>query len=635
MSYEIPKDSLQESIFMDKYAFPGETTWRHLAKRVAKAVALPEKEEAREQTEKKFFDAINAADFCPGGRILFGAGRNKYNMLNCYVLDPGDSVESIGKTVADMYKISCAGGGVGFNFSKIRPKGDDIQNIKWSAPGSISVMKMINEIGEHVRAGKNRRTALMSILSVNHPDFLEFLSVKLDRKELTNFNISVAINNRFISAVENDEDWHFTFEGRHNKYFCFDVNRTGEDGTVDVVQVVAKDEADALGRADQYHKKGWSDTFSDAVLAPLKAKAIWERLLDNAVESGEPGIFNVDLANEYTNVSYFEDMPATNPCGEITLPAYGNCCLGHVNLANMVDMEGNIDYRRLARTVRVGVRFLDNVLTANTFPIKECEEVGLRSRRIGLGVTGLHYFLIKAGFRYGSEACLEFLERLFGTIRNEAYKASMYLAREKGSFSKYDFTKLKDEKFMKTLPPRIRADIKKNGLRNAVMLTVAPTGTISMVLGVSTGLEPIFSPVYKRTWKTSTPGVFNENVVIDPLFKDMYLRGRDLKHCVGAYDVTPEEHMKVQSVVQQYIDSAVSKTCNLPVGYKAETLYEDLLHYAHDLKGVTFYRAGSRGNEPLQTVDHTQIDLHELITSGNLMELASSIDNCKDGVCEI
>jgi ribonucleoside-diphosphate reductase alpha chain len=252
-----------------------------------------------------------------------------------------------------------------------------------------------------------------------------------------------------------------------------------------------------------------------------------------------------------------------------------------------------------------------------------------------MGVTGLHYFLIKAGFRYGSDACLEFLERLFSTIRNEAYKASMYLAREKGSFPKYDFSKLRDEKFMKTIPARIRADIKKNGLRNAVMLTVAPTGTISMVLGVSTGLEPIFSPLYTRRWKTSTPGVYNENVVIDPLFKEMYLRGRDLSHCVGAYDVTPEEHMKVQSVVQAHIDSAVSKTCNLPNDFNSTVLYEDLLSYAHDLKGVTFYRAGSRGNEPLSILDHRKVNVDKLIQEGQLEELSSSIDNCVDGVCEI
>ena len=433
MAYELPEDSLQETIFFSKYAYPGEKSWKECARRVARKAADVETSETREITEKKFFDAINSGDFCPGGRILFGAGRSKYNMLNCYVLDPEDSVDSIGKVVSDMYKISCAGGGIGFNFSKIRPRGDDIQNIKCSAPGSISVMKMINEIGEHVRAGKNRRTALMAILNVSHPDFLEFLDVKLDRGELNNFNISVAITRRFISAVENNEEWYFTFGGRHSRYYTFEMTRTSELGD-DTITVVAKDEEDALGRAEVSRQKHYKDIFSDVKKKPLMAKDIWKRIIDNAVESGEPGIFNIDFANEYTNVSYFEDMPATNPCGEEVLPAYGNCCLGHVNLSNMVDIDGNIDWRLLARTIRIGV-----------------------------------------------------LERLFATIRNEAYKASMYLAREKGSFSAYDFSKLRDEKFMKTLPPRIRSDIKKNGLRNAILLTVAPTGTISMVLGVSTG----------------------------------------------------------------------------------------------------------------------------------------------------
>jgi ribonucleoside-diphosphate reductase alpha chain len=250
-------------------------------------------------------------------------------------------------------------------------------------------------------------------------------------------------------------------------------------------------------------------------------------------------------------------------------------------------------------------------------------------------VTGLHYFLIKAGYRYGSEDCIEFLERLFATIRNEAYKASMYLAREKGSFPAYDFSKLRDEKFMKTLPPRIRSDIKKNGLRNAILLTVAPTGTISMVLGVSTGLEPIFAPVYKRRWRSGSTDVWNETLVIDPLFKDLYLRGRDVSHCVGAYDVTPEEHIKVQSVVQQFIDSAVSKTCNLPATFSPEGLYDDLITYANDIKGFTFYRAGSRGNEPLEAVDISTIDLDALIKEGKMEILAQGVDTCKSGVCEI
>ncbi len=218
MPYEIPENSLAETIFLDKYAYPGETQWKECARRVAKAASDPEFPEDRQKFEQKFFDAINSGDFMPGGRILFGSGRSDQNLLNCYVLDPEDSVESIGKVISDMYKISCGGGGIGFNFSKIRPKGDNIQNIPNSAPGSISVMRMINEIGNHVRAGKNRRTALMSILEVTHPDFLEFLHVKLDRKELTNFNISVGVTKRFIAAVENDEEWHFTFGGRQNKY---------------------------------------------------------------------------------------------------------------------------------------------------------------------------------------------------------------------------------------------------------------------------------------------------------------------------------------------------------------------------------------------------------------------------------
>jgi len=632
--YEIPEGSLSETIFLDKYVYPGETSWKECSKRVAKAAADPEFPENREKIEQKFYDALNSGDFCPGGRILFGSGRSKQNLLNCYVLDPEDSVESIGKTISDMYKISCGGGGIGFNFSKVRAKGDDIQNIRNSAPGAISVMRMVNEIGNHVRAGKNRRTALMAILDITHPDFLEFLHVKLDRKELTNFNISVAITKRFIEAVENGDEWHFTFGGRQNKYFIYEVTRTSKEGN-DVIEVVAKDEEDAVGRAELHYLKHYKDTFEIVGKKPVMARDIWERIVDNAIESGEPGIFNIDFANEYTNVSYFEYMPSTNPCGEEVLPAYGNCCLGHINLANMVDLEGSVDWRKLARTVRVGVRFLDNILTANHFPIPECVEGGIRSRRIGLGVTGLHYFLIKAGYRYGSESCLEFLERLFATIRNEAYKASMYLGREKGSFQAYDWSQLKNEKFFKTLPSRIRSDIKKNGLRNAILLTVAPTGTISMVLGVSTGIEPIFAPVYKRRWRTGTDGVWNEATVIDPIFKQLYLRGRDVSHCVGAYDVTPEEHIKVQAVVQTFIDSAVSKTCNLPADFQPVDLYDELLTSVNDMKGFTFYRAGSRGDEPLEAIDLSTINLDKLIQDGKIEERAESVETCKSGVCEL
>jgi len=626
---------LGATIYNDKYAFPGEKTWKETAKRIATCAAGAEIDDKKVLSEKKFYDAIRSGDFCPGGRILYGSGRPNQNLLNCYVLDPEDNVDSIGKTISDMYKISCGGGGVGFNFSNVRPKGNDIGNIPNSAPGSISVMRMINEIGNHVRAGKNRRTALMSILNVTHPDLLEFLNVKLDRNELTNFNISVAVTSRFLEAVENDEEWYFTWGGRHAKYYQYEVDRISENGN-DVVEVVAEDEEDAIGRASMFSKGHYNDTFENARKKELRAKELWGRLIDNAIESGEPGIFNIDFANEYTNVSYFEHMPSTNPCGEEVLPAYGNCCLGHVNLANMVLENGDVDWKRLARTIRTGVRFLDNVLTVNHFPIPECKEAGDRSRRIGLGVTGLHYFLIKAGYRYGSEDCLEFLERLFATIRNEAYKASYSLAKEKGSFPAYEWTNLKNEKFFKTLPSRIRSEIKHHGLRNGVLLTVAPTGTISMVLGVSTGIEPVFAPVYRRRWRTSTDGVWNETYVVDALFKERYLGGKSVEHIVGAYDVTPEEHIKVQAVVQSFIDSAVSKTCNLPNDYRAtEEIKSQLAEFTHELKGFTFYRAGSRGNEPLEVIDWKTLDLEKLINEGTYEERSDAVDTCKTGVCEL
>jgi ribonucleoside-diphosphate reductase alpha chain len=222
------------------------------------------------------------------------------------------------------------------------------------------------------------------------------------------------------------------------------------------------------------------------------------------------------------------------------------------------------------------------------------------------------------------------------TFRNEAYKASCAIAAEKGSFPAYDWEKLKDEKFFKTLPSRIRNEIRSKGLRNAVLLTVAPTGTVSMVLGTSTGIEPIFAPVYKRRWRTGTDGVWNETFVVDSLFKELYQQGRDISHVVGAYDVSPEEHIKVQSVVQSYIDSAVSKTCNLPSDYKAsEEVKQQLADYAGELKGFTFYRAGSRGNEPLTAIDWTEINIDKMMTEGVYEEQAGAVEDCAGGVCEL
>lgn len=625
-------NDLGQQIFEQRYLYPGEKSYADRCKAMARHMATAEKDEDKEKWEDSFFKILSSGDFVPGGRIIFGAGRSNQNMLNCYVLEPDDNVDSIGKTISDMYKISCAGGGVGFNFSKIRPKGDDIQNIKNSAPGAVSVMKMINEIGHHVRAGKNRRTALMAELNVTHPDILEFLHVKLDLGELTNFNISVAITDRFIEACENDEEWYFTFKDR--KYYVYSITRNSKDANdvyiPETIRVIGFNEEDAINRAKCHYLKRYDDTFENATKSPFMAMELWNRIWENAVKSGDPGVFNLDLTNRHTNVSYFETMWATNPCGEIPLPAYGNCCLGNLNLANMVE-GGDINWKRLAATVRAGVRFLDNVLSVNHFPIPECREVGHRSRRIGVGVLGFHYMLIKLGIRYGSEKCLELIDRLFATIRDEAYKTSVYLARDKGAFPMFKAKQFLSESFAETLPARIRMLIKEHGIRNAVLLTVPPTGTISMLHGVSSGIEPIFAAMYIRRYRVAN--TWKETVVLDPLFKEHLENNLPLEGFVGAYDVTPEEHIQVQATIQKYIDSAISKTINLPGEADWQEVSRTALKYAPYLKGLTVYRAGSKGMEPLQAIPLTQenIDKYAKSQLNTIQAEAASGEVCKIG----
>jgi len=614
---------LGQEIFEARYAYPGETKWGERAKVIAKTVASAEKDEDKEKIEKAIYEAVGSGDFIPGGRIIFGAGRNRghHNLLNCYVIIPEDSVDSIGKTVQDMYKISCAGGGVGFNVSKIRPKGDDIGSVPNSAPGAVSVLKMINEVGEHVRAGKNRRTALMGILNITHPDLLDFLHVKLDQGELNNFNISVAITDRFLEAVELDENWFFTFNNK--EYHSYDVVR----GEAETIQVIAIDEEDALARAENFYKINWADTFKVLGRRDIKARELWNIIWKNSVESGDPGIYNIDLANRYTNVSYFEKLDSTNPCGEISLPSYGNCCLGNINLSNMVLDDGsNVDWKRLARTVRTGIRFLDNVLTINTFPTNTCKLVGERSRRVGLGVTGLHYMLIKLGIKYGSEKCLEFLERLFATIRDESYKMSIYLARDKQPFPEFNAKKYLNEEFARTLPARIRMLIKRHGIRNAVLLTIPPCGTISMLHGVSSGIEPIFSAMYNRRYRHAN--TWKDQLVVDPLFKEYYDEGKDVDSFIGAYDIPPEDHIKVQATIQKYVDSCISKTINLPKSSTPEEFSQAALDYAPYLKGLTVYRAGSKGNEPLEAIPLTEENIQKYMKKEEVEEAVQTGEMC-------
>lgn len=627
-------NGLSQEIVTDKYTAPGEKVWGEVARRVSHNIALAEGGEY-EKWSKYFFDIINGMDFIPGGRILFGAGRANQSLLNCFALQFEDNVESLGRGLRDVYLISCQGGGIGMNYSKIRPKGDPIQNINFSAPGVVSEIRKINVIGEEVKGGKNRRTALLAVLNIDHPDILDFLHAKLDLSQLNNFNISIGITNDFLKAVQKNKEWYFRFNNKN--YNVYNVDRVPQGGDKETIQVVALNKEDAIGRATYGSKNYSTDKFMNARRIKYMAKSLWNRIMENAWRCGDPGLFNLDMVNKHTTVSYFERLDQPNPCGEIPLPHGGSCCLGSINLNNMYNPRTNdVNWSKLSRTIKTAVRFLDDVLSINNYPISFTKEVSSRSRRIGLGVMGLHYLLIKKKYKYGSEACQEFLERLFTKIRNEAYIASIELAEEKGVFPAFDAEAYIQEEYIKLLPSRIIRRINNVGIRNATLLTIPPTGTTSMVVGVSSGIEPIFAPVYKRSYRDpEDPSVWKSSIVVDRLFKELYESGQDVSHIVGAHQVTPEEHLQVQATVQQFLDSSISKTINVPEDINVKHLSDIIFEFIHSLKGITIYRTNSRGEEPLKPIKiKDENHLRALLKKAN-ENGSNSIDACRNGSCEL
>lgn len=622
-----------QEIFLSKYSNNDESTWEQCAQRVAKHVSQAENGEQSEWNQK-FFDIIKDMDFLPGGRVLAGSGKPRSSLLNCYALKPEDNVESLGNLLRDFYYISCGGGGCGFSFSSLRPRGDNIQNIKYSAPGVVSEIRKIDAIGNEIKCGGGRRVALLAILDCNHPDMLDFLHVKLDLNLINNFNISVGITNDFLKAISKDKEWKFQFGNRD--YFVYEIDRVYRNGKKETIRLTAINDDDALGRAYASHKKNFTDKFENPKKIKYKAIDLWNQIIENAVKCGEPGLFNLDMVNSYTNVSYFQRMDMPNPCSEIPLTNYGSCVLGSINLSNMYDDKKNdVNWKKLAKTIRVAVRFLDDVITINNYPIPQTRTEATKSRKIGLGVTGLHYLLVKMGYKYGSESCLEVIERIFGTFRNEAYSASCDIAKEKGAFTAFDGDLYLKEEYAKSLPQRIRRKIKKYGVRNSTMLTCAPCGSISILAGVSSGIESIFSPIYKRRYRdTEDPSIWKETIVVDKLFQEFYKQGKDTQHIIGAADISPEDHMAVQATIQRFICSSISKTINLPSNITSQQLSSIVLEFIGDLKGVTLYKAGSRKNEPLQAINMSnKKEIDKIMKEANIE--SNSIDSCRSGKCEV
>jgi ribonucleoside-diphosphate reductase alpha chain len=442
-------------------------------------------------------------------------------------------------------------------------------------------MQMINGVGDVLVSGGGRRLALMLDLNITHPDMPEFLDKKLDHDELKNANVSIVLDKRvgtktLIDKVQNDKNIDLTFGGSH--------------------------------------------------YGSVSAKWVWEKIVSNAWKSGEPGVLNGDLANKENNIFYYKPMISTNPCGEIWLEEYGSCDLGAIVLPRFVSGDGIFDWDALRDTIKIAVRFLDNVLSVNEYPLPEIRENNNAVRRLGLGIMGLHSLLIQLGYRYSSEAAKVFVDTLMGFIKEEAYKASIDLAIEKGSFPAYDEAMLQSGFIKRAIPNEIKNSIRRHGIRNCALLTIAPTGTTGMVSNVSTGIEPLFAPAYWRRFYRPTPDgsrLLDKELVVDPLWGQLEQEGKDVGVLEGAYDISPEGHFEMQTICQKHIDNATSKTINLAADYPVDSLADLWLEYLPQVKGTTFYRAGSRGEEPLEAIPIDEA--RAILSSRSVLTLDASI----------
>lgn len=579
-------------IFKDRYAFTEEETWDEACKRVAHQMASAELPEKQKLYLEKFYDVLSSNLFVPGGRIWYNSGRTNPQLLNCFVLDPNkDSKEGWGKSAYNMIVTSMTGGGCGDDFSDVRPRGAVISGQKGQAPGAVELMKLINGCASPVRNGGQRRVALMFSLDIDHPDLEEFLNAKLNNGELTYANVSVRSKRtkEFIRAVKNDEEWELSWKSKFKK--------------------------------------------------TVKARDIWNTIVKNAYNSAEPGFLNWELVEKESNISYIEPLVTTNPCGEIALSAYDCCCLGHLVLTRFVDDDSkDLDYHKLGDSIRTAVRFLDNVLSVNSYPLPEMKIKSQNLRRIGLGTTALADCLALLGLKYGSEDGNKFVDKLYRFISKVAYEASVMLAVEKGAFPLCNPTKHIESGFMQRMPGKIKSLVAEHGIRNCAILTQAPTGTVSILSGnCSSGIEPMFAPAYERRyWQDEERKV---ELVFHPLFEQFMKQEKSVEHFVGARDLSVRDHMEVQKIVQRHVDNAVSKTINIAHDYPMEEVEKLWLEYLPYLKGTTFYRENTRGyvraDGTLELPPLSAIPLEEAksrFKESHAID-AESVNDCTSGIC--
>ena len=552
-----------------------EDTWR----RVAKAMAGAECHNSK-QWEDTFYEALSSFSFLPGGRIIAGAGTQRdVTLFNCFVMGViDDSISSIFDNIREGALTMQWGGGIGYDFSTLRPKGSLARSTNNISSGPVSFMKIWDAMCNTMLSTGARRGAMMGTLRCDHPDILSFVDAKKESDILTNFNLSVLVTDAFMKAVSNNEEWLLVFP---DKKISGHVDRQPEETTV-------------------YRKWPCSDEEVPCrVFSRIQAADLWERIMKANYNYAEPGVLFIDHINAMNNLGYAERIYCTNPCGEVPLPPYGACNLGSINLSRFVarpfTKQATIDIEGIRATAGLAVRMLDNVTSISRFPLEKQKKRIYRSRRIGIGITGLADALIMMNKDYGSVNGRSFAENIMREICHEAYRTSIELAKDRGAFPDFDSTPYLASPFVQSLPASIRQGIKEYGIRNSHLLSIAPTGSISLLAGnVSSGLEPVFDYEYSRNVLNSNGSVshFRIRDYAYRMWMESFGNRENLPESfVRARELSPEQHLQMQATLQQFVDSSISKTINVPENF-AFSSFKDIYSDAYNLKlkGCTTYR---------------------------------------------
>ncbi|TAL03436.1 MAG: adenosylcobalamin-dependent ribonucleoside-diphosphate reductase [Rhodospirillaceae bacterium] len=541
--------------FKDADGRPVDATVNDTWWRVARALAASEREPAL--WAERFHRAMADYGFLPAGRILAGAGTGRTVTLhNCFVM--GTIADDMGSIFAHLREAALTmqqGGGIGYDFSTLRPRGAPVKGVGADASGPLSFMDVWDAMCRTIMSAGSRRGAMMATLRCDHPDIEEFVSAKQTAGRLTNFNLSVLVTDAYMAAVKNDADWPLIFGGE--------------------------------------------------IVRTVRARDLWHKIMHATYEYSEPGVIFIDRINARNNLYYCEQIAATNPCGEQPLPPYGTCLLGSINLARLVRApfsdQAHLDTSALGELAAVAVRMMDNVIEASKYPVAEQRREAEQKRRIGLGITGLADALIMCGLRYGSDEAVATTRAWAAAFRDAAVAASIDLAREKGPFPLFDRDKYLAGPTVAALPKALRDGIAAHGIRNALVTSIAPTGTISLFAdNVSSGLEPVFSFAYTRR-VTMPDGNRREEEVSDYAFRLFRsLMGPDAPlpaAFVDAQNLLPDDHLVMQAAVQDYVDSSISKTINIPEDLPFAAFADVYLKaYAMGCKGCTTYRpSAARG----------------------------------------